>query len=178
MLNNMKPFKVKTDKFSGGIPKKSLNVYWRIFKYSLLFFLFSLSVYGGYMFYETHDFRSPVLFQNPFPSKYKRVLLSPKNKIPGKTTYVNLGDIADKIYTLESSRGKHVNCPSGTYNGYGWRQNSSEWICYQSQEEVREQVIAWLSKTLSKHTLEETLCIYNRGINESGCTYAMNFKSL
>lgn len=174
----MKPFKIKTNKFSGDILKKPLNIYWLIFKYSLLSFLFPLSVYGSRMFYLTHDFRTPIVFQNPFPSKYKQVILDPKDKIPGKTTYVNLGDIADKIYTLESSSGKYINCPEGTYNGYGWRQNSSEWICFSTQEEVRELVIAWLSRTLSKHTLEETLCIYNRGINESGCTYAIKFKSL
>ena len=38
-----------------------------------------LSIYGAVTFYQTHDFRTPILFQNPIPLK-KTAIISPVGK--------------------------------------------------------------------------------------------------
>jgi hypothetical protein len=92
---------------------------------------------------------------------------------------LDLGQIADKIYTLESSGGKNDGCRDmGLFNGYGYRQNSFEHVCYGSHEEVRSHVIAWLEQNIKGGDIERALCKYNRGINEAGCTYSMNYLTL
>lgn len=68
----MKQF--KTNNFSGGIQTKKNKFTWLFFKLSLLFVLISFAVYGGMVFYNTHDFRSPILFQNPIPKKQLNIL--------------------------------------------------------------------------------------------------------
>lgn len=49
--------------------KKNFKWSWLLLKLSFFFFLLSFAIYGGAMFYNTHDFRSPILFQNPVPKK-------------------------------------------------------------------------------------------------------------
>ena len=63
-------------------------------------------------------------------------------------------------------------------NGYGYRQNSGEWICYDSHEEVRQHVIAWLEQHIKAGDIDKSLCMYNQGIDETKCTYAINYQSL
>lgn len=147
-------------------------------KIILLFILVGMSAYGAFQFYNTHDFRSPVLFQNPFPSKQKEVIVSPVGK-KKQTGIIDVGKIADRIYTLESSNGRNDSCKKiGKVNGFGYRQNTFEWICYDSYEEVRGLVVNWLLDHIGKYGVERSLCIYNRGVNETGCNYAINYKSL
>lgn len=52
-----------------GKEKKKLKLTLLLFKFSVIFCLLTLSIYGGFMFYDTHDFRSPLIFQNPVPVK-------------------------------------------------------------------------------------------------------------
>jgi hypothetical protein len=90
-----------------------------------------------------------------------------------------LADIVEKIYQLESSSGKNVLCPEGKYNGYGYRQNKSEWVCYDNPEEPRQLVMNWFDKKLKEHTLNESLCLYNRGSLMNGeCEYVDKFYSI
>jgi len=138
-----------------------------------------IGVYGVVDFVNNHDFRTPIIFQNPITSKYKNVLISPVASGSAKTSFIDVGQIANKIYTLESSGGKNDSCRNmGLYNGYGFRQNSSEHICYTSHEEVRSLVIEWLTINIGKYGLEKALCRYNEGINETGCTYSANYLTL
>lgn len=89
-----------------------------------------------------------------------------------------LSDIVDKIYQLESSGGKYVNCPKGTYNGYGYAQNKHSWACYDNPEEPRRLVMNWFADKLKKHTLAEATCLYNLGIAKSNCEYHQKFISI
>jgi hypothetical protein len=51
------------------------------------------------------------------------------------------------IYTLESSQGKNDGCKrSGKFNGFGFRQNSREFKCYDTFEEVVNEVDNWLTE--------------------------------
>jgi hypothetical protein len=93
-------------------------------------------------------------------------------------TSPSLEEIADRIFILESSGGKYVNCPLNTYNGFGWKQNKSEWKCYNTQEEVRGYVIKWLEEKTKKFSLFESLCLYNQGIVTSECNYVDKFNLL
>lgn len=54
---------------SERVRSKKYRFTFMFLKFSIMFFLLSLSIYGGFMFYNTHDFRSPVIFQNPVPKK-------------------------------------------------------------------------------------------------------------
>ncbi len=90
-----------------------------------------------------------------------------------------LTEIIAKVYILESSGGKNVNCPQGKYNGFGYRQNKSEWVCYDTQEEVFDLVGMWFSNKLEKgYSLNEALCYYQSGVRSDSCIYADKFNSI
>ena len=137
------------------------------------------SGYGVYSFFTTFGIQTPIIVQSPIFRLHPEVLISPLASKSAKLGTFDVGKIADKIYTLESSGGKNDSCRNlGLYNGYGYRQNSFEWICYKSHEEVRQHVINWLTQNIKDGNIEQALCLYNKGLNQTGCTYAMNFKSL
>lgn len=138
-----------------------------------------LAIYGVISFFKNYGLQNPIVLRSPVYSKTKDILISPiSTKSAKQSMVIDLSKIADKIFTLESSRGKNVNCPEGTYNGYGYRQNTFEWVCYPTQDEVRQHVINWLSTNIKGGDVETALCKYNRGISEKGCTYAVNYASL
>jgi len=147
---------------------------------ALAFFLVACASYGVYSFFYNYSLQSPIIFQSPIVSKHKDVIISPVATGSAKTSMlIDLGAIADKIYTLESSGGKNDGCRKlGLFNGYGFSQSTFHWNCYTSHEEVRQLVINWLEDHIGKYGLEKSLCIYNRGVNEIGCTYSMNYLSL
>jgi hypothetical protein len=168
-------------------PEKKVRVYNKkkiTFKsaVSIMVFLMALfMIYGLYSFFTTYGLRTPVIFQSPVYRLNPEVIISPISTPSGKTTSVtiDLGKIADKIYTLESSGGKNDGCRKlGLYNGYGYRQNTSEWVCYGSHEEVRQHVISWLTENIKNGDVQDALCYYNKGKRNIGCTYAVNYKSL
>ena len=72
------------------------------------------------------------------------------------------------IWALESSLGKNDGCRnSGKYNGFGFRQNKNEWVCYNSFQEVVNEVDKWLTnKDMVNY------CLYNKGIATTDCSYA------
>lgn len=49
------------------------------------------------------------------------------------------------------------------FNGFGFRQNSAEHMCYATFQEVVAEVDNWFDKHLKNHTLAESLCGYNAG---------------
>lgn len=87
------------------------------------------------------------------------------------------------IYMLESTKGQKDGCKDeGKFNGYGYRQNSSEWKCYDSFAEVTEKVNEWLEDRLSTNGKDiiEAVCFYNKGIQglrDCG-DYSANFSSV
>lgn len=147
-------------------------------KLILLLTLLVSGIYGLFSFFTTYGLQFPVVFRSPIYTLEKKVLIKPLAK--KKTSMIiDLGKIADKIYTLESSNGRNDSCRNlGLYNGYGYRQNSFEWMCYSSHQEVREIVINWLTTHIKDGNVEKALCMYNRGVVEDSCTYAVNYQSL
>lgn len=98
----------------------------------------------------------------------------PDNKDNGEGAISpQISKIADAMFLLESSRGKNVNCPANQFNGYGFRQNTFEWKCYNTQEEVRELVEDWIADKIQKgYTIKELSCYYNKGVKTETCDYA------
>lgn len=158
--------------------KKKLNKTVLFLKVSIVFFVLSWMSYGIYSFFNDYSLRTPIVLQMPIVAKHRDILISPvASRSAG--TILDLGAVADKIYTLESSGGKNDGCRNlGLFNGYGFMQSTFHWNCYSTHEEVRGLVINWLEEHIAKYGLEQSLCIYNRGVNETGCTYSMNYLSL
>lgn len=145
----------------------------------VILIIIATSAYGVYEFNYNYSLQSPITLRSPIVSKHRDILISPVAKGKKTSSILDLGKIADKIYILESSGGKNDSCKNlGLFNGFGFRQNTSEWICYSSHEEVRQLVINWLTTHIAKYGLEKSLCIYNRGVNETGCTYSQNYLTL
>ena len=99
------------------------------------------------------------------------------------------GLILWKVYTLESSKGARDGCKSqGKVNGFGYRQNARERVCYDYFEEVAYHVDVWFEEKLKTYDLATALCGYNLGfqsenlkkcINKSAeYPYYRNFESL
>jgi len=91
----------------------------------------------------------------------------------------DLALILKVVYMLESTWGQNDYCKEkGTFNGYGYRQNSYENKCYESFEQVTERVNEWLEERLAYNgnDLAEALCYYNTGIaNNGACEYSQKF---
>jgi hypothetical protein len=147
---------------------------------SIIMVVLGFMIFGVYTFFTNYGLQSPIVLRSPVYPLRNEVVVSPiKGDKKQKSMILDLGKIADKIYTLESSGGKNDSCKEiGKVNGYGYRQNTSEWICYGSHEEVRKLVINWLLSHLKTMSIEEALCHYNQGTITNSCTYAMNYKSL
>jgi hypothetical protein len=131
-------------------------------------------------FINTHDFVSPIIFQNPMPEKQIKIISpigTPSAQLIEKP---DVHKVARKIYGLESSFGKNDSCrQQGQYNGYGYGQNTSTWNCFESFEIVTSKVENWIQDKLSKgDTLAEAICLYNTGIKQDSCDYYQNFLSL
>lgn len=130
----------------------------------------------------TTEAEAPALF-NPLPRAYAYELTHRIPPTPEKTAKEIIysykhGDILWHIYGLESSFGNADGClKQGLYNGYGFRQNSSEWVCYKSFQEVTGHVEAWI-EAHEGLPLGQILCIYNEGKKKSYCNYAGNFLNL
>lgn len=83
------------------------------------------------------------------------------------------------VYMLESTKGQNDGCKEdGLINGFGFRQNSSEFRCYRDFSSVVSKVDNWFSTRLSENNnnVAEALCFYNKGIaNLNSCDYSQNF---
>lgn len=90
-----------------------------------------------------------------------------------------LSPVLKTIYFLESTSGKSDSCKDqGTFNGYGYRQNTREHKCYDSFEEVTDKVNEWFEQRLADNgnNLIDAVCYYNKGIEGlETCDYSHNF---
>lgn len=93
---------------------------------------------------------------------------------------LSLNQIANKIYQLESSGGKNDGyCESkGGHNGFGYRMNKHEMVCFDSTERVRGYVKDWFAEKLKVMTLAEAACVYNQGIKTNKCQYWQKFQEI
>lgn len=93
-----------------------------------------------------------------------------------------LSPVLKTVYFLESTSGENDGCKKeGKFNGFGYRQNSSEWKCYDSFEQVTEKVNEWFEDRLATNgnDLVEAACYYNKGIQGlQVCDYSVNFVSV
>ena len=97
----------------------------------------------------------------------------------GIKTPPSISQIVDKIYTLESSNGKHDSCKSiGKFNGYGFMIHGNTYTCYDSYAEVRGEVEKWFTKHLKDMDLATATCYYNLGVKTNNCSYHDKFLSL
>lgn len=171
--------KASVTKTDTNLPVKHKNLKRAWFWSKLIGFLILLvfTVYGVWAFFDNYSIRSP--FQNPIVPRKHEAIISPLGKGKAKTMIFDLGKIANYIYMKESSSGRNDGCNRlGLFNGYGWRQNDSEWVCFSSRQEVRQLVINWLETHIKNGDIEKALCYYNRGIAEHGCTYSVNYLAL
>jgi len=150
-------------------------------------------------FINEHEFRSPLILQSPF---YKEDIKSPvvekeasesagivkhssttekeQEEVVLLGEHTEITAIADKIFTLESSRGKNDGCrDKGLYNGYGYAQSTFMWKCYETRDEVLGHVLSWIQDKLNKgFRTPELLCYYNEGIKKNDCPYYQKYLSL
>jgi len=90
-----------------------------------------------------------------------------------------IATIVAKVRRLESSGGIKDGClEKGKINGYGYAQNKSSWICYDSHDEVKSLVTKWFERDLKERTLAQALCRYNTGTPSDNCEYLENYKKL
>ena len=82
-------------------------------------------------------------------------------------------ELARKIYQLESSSDKNDSCHSiGKHNGFGFRQNKMENVCFNFTEEVRELVIDWIIDHKEQGLSDaQLMCHYNTGTPSDTCEY-------
>jgi len=115
------------------------------------------------------------------PNKESEATTEVKPEAEGRslTASLPIQEIVNKVKIKESSSGLKDGCKRyGKVNGYGYRQNSKEWICYESESEVRGYVADLFEERLKEMSLEESLCMYNRGIKTKDCPYAKEVLSI
>ena len=102
-------------KFTKSIPKdinvprehKNAKLMWLLFKFSIVFALLSAAIYGGFMFYDTHEFRTPIILQNPVPKKELK-LNSPVGSQSALIHQVYAEELNDEEY-IRMKFGNHGN---------------------------------------------------------------------
>lgn len=102
-------------------------------------------------------------------------------EVPHKYTTNNLEHIVAKVQILESSGGVNDGCKKqGLVNGYGYRQNSKSFKCYDNKTEVKAVVTDWFKTKLvdEKLSLAAALCLYNSGRKVTTCDYYKNYLKL
>ena len=143
-----------------------------------------LIVTGAAMFGEwyhgwraSHEWQSPIVWQG-FVKEIRNEVEAPKTDQEVIQEY-KLAPIVRTIYFLESTSGKNDPCKEANmFNGYGYRQNTFENMCYDTFEEVTEKVNEWYEErlTFNGNNLAEALCFYNKGISGlNTCDYSLNF---
>lgn len=75
--------------------RKRRKMTWLFFKISLIFLLISCSAYGIFSFYNTHDFRTPIVIkiQNPVPLKDDKMISPVGSKSAGLIHQVEAAEI-------------------------------------------------------------------------------------
>lgn len=159
-------------------------------KFYFISFVVTTMVISIAWFFDNYQLRNPILlgFQAPYVRRNEAVnILSPvaEAKTPSIKTDMEvieqykLSTVLKGVYTLESSRGKNDGCKDkGQFNGFGFRQNSSEFKCYESFDTVVERVNEWYEERLAYNgnNLSEALCYYNEGIaGQDACKYSIDF---
>jgi hypothetical protein len=75
-------------------PKKRSKTV-KLFKFSVVFFFLAWAVFGIVTFYNTHTFRSPVLFQNPVPLKVNTIISPTASPSAGFIRQVEASEIVN-----------------------------------------------------------------------------------
>lgn len=98
-----------------------------------------------------------------------------------KHKQANIALIVDHIYTLESSNGRNDGYCQDLHavNGYGYRQNKHEMICYDTHNRVRDLVINWVTEKINLGwSVGKLTCYYNQGRILTDCPYYQNYLKL
>ena len=105
-----------------------------------------------------------------------------------KTSENNVSEIANIIWTLESSKGlnNYSKCEAiGKYNGIGFGiPGDGTYMCFNSHEEEMKQLNKWIKEHKSQGiTDDQMLCHYNIGSKKDGtipneCIYSINARNL
>lgn len=113
------------------------------------------------------------------PSPVQRVKVIKEVKA-AEITITPVATIVTAIHGLESTWGKNDGCKrKGLVNGYGYRQNSREFKCFETDAEVQALVVAWVEDKRAKGMSDaELLCYYNTGKATSDCTYYQHYLAL
>ena len=127
-----------------------------------------------------------------FKAMQERPIISPVgNKDVITVTYttekevyrdIKISDIVDKIWMLESSRGKAkaghaVDCKTkGMSNEYGYGVYQD--LCFRTHKEATAMIYMWFAQHLETMSLPQALCLYNEGIAKNDCQYYENYLKL
>lgn len=87
----------------------------------------------------------------------------------------NISVLADKIWFLESTRGKnnYSKCEAiGQVNGIGYGIYNGKYMCFENHVDEMETLKEWLQKKLASGLTErQALCLYNTGLASDDCKY-------
>ena len=98
--------------------------------------------------------------------------LTRKAPIPARKN----GMLPPRIHQLESEHGHTDPCTlSGKVNGFGYAQNTSQWVCYDSFEQVLTKVETRVAELIALHGVPKALCMYNTGHATTTCKYYQNY---
>lgn len=104
-----------------------------------------------------------------------------KPNLTERARVARVAHLVKAIYVLESSGGKNDGCvrDGRGVNGFGYRQNKREFVCFDSHERVEGLVTRWVEDKLEKnYTIPELLCYYNQGERVKMCPYYNNYLKL
>ena len=97
-----------------------------------------------------------------------------------KIERVKVSEVVDRIWQLESSRGKArvglgVFCEHlGMSNEYGYGGMEKK-ICFRNHKEATAMVHLWFNTQLETKTLEQSICYYNTGRPIDDCEYLRKY---
>ena len=164
-------------------------------RYFILIALLALvgaGFYGAYkinQFFDSHKLvfqtpvQSPVLIvKREIPvaqATSSEVVIDPK-ELSEKDLVLSQenGGLLWRVYGIESQFGKLDNCrKSGLFNGFGFKQNSKQWVCYKTFDEVVTAADQWFTDHKDMG-VPQSLCYYNLGQQVKNCDYYQKYLNI
>lgn len=171
-------------------PSWSYRIIVWLLKLCVLIALIFAALFYTNRFFDKYDMQIPVKLQplfieqkQPEPKtieiikEVKAAEIEQPKVVEEKPKIDSTEQIVYGIFGNESTWGKADGCTrKGLFNGYGYRQNAREFVCYKTRDEVKNHVIKWVEDKKAKgFTVSQLLCYYNTGYKTNDCKYYQDY---
>ncbi len=160
--------------------KRCLNIVPVTYKLFISLVGIAIGASGMYVYFEGKSLVASLLEANTVTFVSTVEAETPEKVEEVKIEVLNVKEIVEKVYRLESSRGKNDSCKvPGKVNGFGYATYAGKAPCFNSHDEIKTIVEGWFQDKMDRGmTVGQATCLYNTGTAIDDCPYYQKFLSL